>query len=72
MLEEHYGRYPLGYSRSPFTCGITGKAPSILEVKEQVDYLARGLAKELGWSPNEGTEFDKIAGVFSVNTVSAI
>ena len=70
MLDEHYGRNPLGYSRSPFTCGLTGKAYSALEVKERVDYLARGLAKEFGWHPNKGSEWDKVIAVFSVNTVS--
>jgi hypothetical protein len=69
MLEEHYGRHPLGYSRPMFTCGLTGKEYSTLAVRERVDYLARGLAKELGWQPNQGTEWDKVIGVFSVNTV---
>lgn len=69
MLDERYGRWPLKRSRPPFTCGLTGKQYSALEVKERVDYLARGLAKELGWSPNGGTEWDKVVGVFSVNTV---
>jgi ribosome assembly protein SQT1 len=69
MFDENYGRYPLGYSKPPFTCGISGKTYSALEVKERIDYLARGLAKELGWRPNAGTEWDKVIGVFSVNTV---
>jgi hypothetical protein len=69
MLEEHFGRYPLGYSRPPFICGLTGEGLSALDVKDRVDYLARGLAKELGWSPNKGTEWDKVVGVFSVNNV---
>lgn len=72
MLDEHYGRHPLGYSRAPFTCGLSGKEYSSLEVKERVDYLARGLAKELGWHPNKGSEWDKVIGVFSVNTVSPL
>ena len=70
MLDEHHGRHPLGYSRPMFTCGLTGKEYSTLEVKERVDFLARGLAKELGWRPNQGTEWDKVIAVFSVNTVS--
>lgn len=69
MQEEHFDRYPLGYSRPPFICGLTGKSFSALEVKERVDYLARGLAKEFGWAPNKGSEWDKVVGVFSVNTV---
>jgi hypothetical protein len=71
MLEEHYGRHPLGYSKNPFTCGLTGKTYTSLEVRERVEYLARALAKELGWHPNQGSEWDKVIAVFSVNTVSA-
>ena len=70
MLDENYGRHPLGYSNNPFTCGLTGKTYTSLEVKDRVDYLARGLAKELGFAPNKGSEWDKVIAVFSVNTVS--
>lgn len=69
MFDENYGRYPLGYSKSPFQCGLSGKQYSFLEVKERVDYLARALGKELGFKPNEGTEWDKTIAVFSVNTI---
>ena len=69
MLDENYGRYPLGYSEAPFTCGLSGKSYSALEVKERVDLLARGLSKELGFHPNQGSEYEKVIGVFSVNTV---
>ncbi|KAF2728759.1 phenylacetyl-CoA ligase-like protein [Polyplosphaeria fusca] len=72
MLEETWGRHPLGYSRPPFTCGLSGKAYSSLEVRERVDYLARALSKELGWSPNSGSEWDKVIGVFSVNTLDTL
>ena len=43
-----------------------------MEVKERVDYLARGLAKELGWQPNQGSEWDKVVAVFSVNTLDTL
>ncbi len=69
MLNEQYGRYPLQYARQPFTCGLTGFGYSALEVRDRVDKLARALSKELGWRPNEGTEWDKVIGIFSVNTV---
>ncbi|KAH7118061.1 phenylacetyl-CoA ligase-like protein [Dactylonectria estremocensis] len=69
MLDEKYGRRAFTESRAPFICGISGKAPSAFAVKEQVELLARGLAKELGWQPNEGKEFDKVAGIFSLNTI---
>lgn len=69
MLDENYGRHPLGYSHNPFTCGLTGKTYESLEVRERVDYLARGLSKELGFDPNKGSEWDKVIAVFSLNTV---
>ncbi|KAF2200774.1 acetyl-CoA synthetase-like protein [Delitschia confertaspora ATCC 74209] len=72
MFDENFGRYPLGYSKAPFTCGLTGKTYSALEVKERIDYLARGLAKEFGWHPNKGSEWDKVIAVFSVNTLDTL
>lgn len=69
MFDENYGRHPLGYSKDPFICGFSGKTYNALEVKERIDFLARGLSKELGFHPNQGTEWDKVIGVFSVNTV---
>lgn len=70
LFDDSYGRYPLAKARPCFVCGITGKSYSAVEVKQRVDQLASGLAKELGWAPNSGTEWDKVAGVFSVNCVS--
>jgi ribosome assembly protein SQT1 len=69
MLNERYGRYPLGKSKPPFTCGLTRAEYSAVEVRERVDKLARALSKELDWQVNRGTEWDKVAGVFSINTV---
>ncbi|KAF1985343.1 acetyl-CoA synthetase-like protein [Aulographum hederae CBS 113979] len=69
MLDETWGRHPLGYSRNPFTCGLTGTSYSFLEVKERVDFLARAIADEMSWSPNKGNEWDKVVAVFSVNTI---
>ncbi|KAL8945046.1 MAG: hypothetical protein Q9216_000030 [Gyalolechia sp. 2 TL-2023] len=68
MLDEQYGRRALSDSRPPFTCGLTGAEYSAPEVKKRVEQLARALSKELGWEPNKGTEWDKVAGIFSVNT----
>lgn len=69
MLNEKYGRHPLTIARAPFTCGLTGIEYSALEVRDRVEYLARALSKELGWHPNKGTEWDKVVGLFSVNTL---
>lgn len=69
MLNEKYGRVPHASSRDPYTCGLTGKSYSSQEVINHVDSLARSLSKELGWAPNEGSEWDKTMAVFAVNTV---
>jgi ribosome assembly protein SQT1 len=69
IFDDKYGRYPLKGSRPFFTCGITGQSYTALESKQRVEYLALGLAKELGWQPNSGSEWDKVVGVFSANTV---
>ncbi|PYH88435.1 phenylacetyl-CoA ligase [Aspergillus ellipticus CBS 707.79] len=72
MLTDLYGRNPLGYSRDPFTCGLSGKTYSWLEVVDRVDHLARAMAKEFNWGPNNGTEWDKTAALFSLNTVDTL
>ena len=70
MLDDAYGRHPLKSSRNPFTCGISGRTFTALEMVERTDRLARALSKEFGWQPNQGTEWDKVAGIFALNTVS--
>ncbi|KAI9715074.1 MAG: hypothetical protein M1812_006192 [Candelaria pacifica] len=72
MLNELYGRHPLGYSQAPFTCGLSGTSYSALEVRDRVDCLARALAKEFDWHPNKGTEWNKVIGVFSLNTIDTL
>ncbi|KAL2003847.1 hypothetical protein VTN02DRAFT_1869 [Thermoascus thermophilus] len=72
MLDDRYGRYPLGYSLDPFTCGLSGRTYSALDVADRVDCLSRALAKEFGWQPNKGTEWDKILAIFSVNTIDTL
>jgi hypothetical protein len=69
MLDDAYGRRPLKTSRNPFTCGISGKTYTAQEMVDRTDLLARALAKEFGWQPNQGTEWDKVAGIFALNTV---
>ncbi|PGH09791.1 hypothetical protein GX51_00478 [Blastomyces parvus] len=69
IFEEEYGRPSLASSRSPFVWGVSGKGYSAVHVQKRVDYLARSLAQEFGWHPNRGSEWDKIIGVFSLNTI---
>ena len=69
MLDEQYGRYPIAKSRPAYTSGLSGEAVSIQDVKERVEFLAKALHKELGWSVNGGSEYDKVAGIYALNTV---
>ncbi|EEH33839.1 4-coumarate-CoA ligase [Paracoccidioides lutzii Pb01] len=69
MLKERYGRHPLEYSRHPFVCGLSKKSYSALEVAKRVDVLARSLCKELDWQPNNGSEYQRVACIYSVNTI---
>ncbi|GAB1213001.1 hypothetical protein ATERTT37_002150 [Aspergillus terreus] len=72
MLNDAYGRHPLRSSRDPYTCGITGKSYSTTEVVDRVNCLSRALAKEFGWAPNTGTEWDKTLAIFSLNTIDTL
>ncbi|MCJ1293038.1 hypothetical protein MMC34_004591 [Xylographa carneopallida] len=72
MFNEKHGRYPIQDSKPPFTCGITGAEYSAVEVRERVNHLARALSKELNWQPNSGTAWDKVIGVFTVNTIDTL
>ncbi|KAL9082274.1 MAG: hypothetical protein Q9159_006560 [Coniocarpon cinnabarinum] len=69
ILNDETRFVPLHKSRNFVTCGLSGKTYSPYQVKERVELLARGLLKELGWSVNQGTEWDKVVGVFAVNTI---
>lgn len=70
MYDESNGRPPLAVSKNPFTCGLSGKTYSAVEVKERTANLARALSNEFGIKANHGKEWDKVIGIFSLNTVS--
>lgn len=72
MLDDQYGRHPLDHARPFFKCGLTGKQYTPQESKSRVELLAAGLADEMGWSPNSGTEWDKVVAVFAVNSIETI
>lgn len=67
--DENYGRCPIAKARNPFTCGFTGKTYSVAEVLQREEHLARAIAKRLGYTLHEGTEWDRVVGLFSLNTV---
>ncbi|KAI1014681.1 hypothetical protein LB503_004109 [Fusarium chuoi] len=72
MKNEAYGRQPIAKSRHPFTCGITGRSYSSPELFDRSESFARALAKRLQWQPNEGTPWDKVLAIFSLNTIDFV
>lgn len=69
LLDEKHGRSLFSESKPAYTCGLGGKSVSATQQKKDVDSLSRALARECGWRVNEGTEYDKVVGVFALNTV---
>ncbi|KAH8126482.1 hypothetical protein FP744_10002870 [Trichoderma asperellum] len=69
---DKYGRYPIADSLPPFTCGITGKSHSAADVKDRIEWLSAALASDLGFDVNNGSEFDKVIGLFSFNTIDTM
>jgi hypothetical protein len=49
--------------------GLSGKAFSRETLRQRVESLARALAQRLGWSPNEGSPWDKVVAIHSLNSV---
>ncbi|KAM5347636.1 hypothetical protein ACJ41O_007460 [Fusarium nematophilum] len=72
MYNEQHGRKPLALSRNPYTCGLTGQTYTVAEVRQRVDFMARAIAKRLGWSVANGTEWDRVACIFSWNTIDYV
>ncbi|KAK1253968.1 hypothetical protein MKX08_007963 [Trichoderma sp. CBMAI-0020] len=72
ILSDKYGRRPVATSRSPFTCGLTGKSFTATQVPQRINFLARGLAQALNIEPNKGLSLDKVIAVFSPNTIDYI
>ncbi|PHH66384.1 hypothetical protein CDD81_7439 [Ophiocordyceps australis] len=69
---EAHGRRPFAASRNPYTCGLTGKTYSCADVARRVDCLARALGRRLGISPAEGTEWDRVVAIYSLNTIDYV
>ena len=72
VFGETYGRPALVKSPAPFVDGLSSREYSAPEVKNRVEWLASALAEELGWDPSKGTERNRVAGLFTVNTVSDV
>ncbi|KAK0752619.1 4-coumarate-CoA ligase 2 [Schizothecium vesticola] len=72
MRLEKYGRRTFSTSRNPFTCGLTGRTFSYEQFFQRADDLAKSLSRRTGWTPNEETPWDKVLGIFSLNTIDYI
>lgn len=70
LRDEKHGRLlPLAKSRNPYTCGLTGKTYTAVQVAERTDLLARAIGKRLGFNLHEETEWERVVAIYSVNAV---
>ncbi|CAH0054955.1 unnamed protein product [Clonostachys solani] len=72
LSNERHGRYNLDLSRSPYTCGLTGKTYTARDVVDRTECIARSLARRLRFDPHDGTEWDRVVCLFSLNTIDYI
>lgn len=72
MFDEKHGRAAISESQDAYICGISGKKVTAKQQSTDYDYLARALVKEFGWQVNSGTEFDKVVGIFALNTIDVM
>jgi ribosome assembly protein SQT1 len=72
VLDNKYRSVPHEKAKNPYTCGLSGKTYTSLEVKDRASWLARALHQELGFEVNNGTEWEKVIGIYAFNTVSYI
>ncbi|KND92583.1 putative 4-coumarate--CoA ligase 1 [Tolypocladium ophioglossoides CBS 100239] len=69
---ERHGRFPFAAARNPYTCGLTGASHRAADVPGRIDCLARAIGKRLGLVPHEGCEWDRVVGLYSLNTIDYI
>ncbi|VUC33245.1 unnamed protein product [Clonostachys rosea] len=72
LNNEKHGRHAIHASRNPFTCGLTGKTYSAQEASQRTDHLARAIRTRFSFNPDEGTEWDRVLAIFSLNTIDYI
>jgi hypothetical protein len=70
QFDEAHGRCPFQFSKDSFTCALSAATNPVLDVKQRIDHLAQGLAKQMGWTPNTDSEWNKVVSIFSLNHVS--
>ena len=56
-------------SPPPFVDGVSGQGFGIAETRRRVEWLAAGLARQLGISDFSGEAWQRVVGVFAVNNV---
>ncbi|KAL2848868.1 hypothetical protein BJY01DRAFT_262403 [Aspergillus pseudoustus] len=67
--DRQYNQPACQFSRPSFVCGVTGRSFSQTSLRHRVESLSKGLSQRLGWHPNDGTEWDKVVGIYSLNAI---
>ena len=69
VFDEKYGRAPFHESSPLFICGLAGRGWTPIEYRQRIEDAADGLGQLMGWNPNSGSEWSKVACIFGPNTV---
>ncbi|KFY04305.1 hypothetical protein O988_00880 [Pseudogymnoascus sp. VKM F-3808] len=72
ILDNKYRSVSHEQAKNPFTCGLSGKTYTSLEWKDRIGSLARAVQQELGFQVNKGTEWEKVVGVYTLNTIDTL
>ncbi|KAG5290258.1 phenylacetyl-CoA ligase [Histoplasma ohiense] len=72
VFDDGYRPRPIDESSNPFTCGLSGRTYTAREVRQRVDWLARSLSQQFQWESAKGSEWEKIVGLHSLNTIDSM
>lgn len=72
VFNDKYRPHKCDASPAPFINSIDGAAYSVHETQERIEWLAAGLASELGIQNGQGDEWDRVVSIFAVNNVSLV
>lgn len=70
VFDDDYRPFKSNESPAPFIDGISGLAYTVLETRQRIEWLAAGLASQLGIDCAHGSALDRVISIFAVNNVS--
>lgn len=72
VTQRNHNLYDWSDDKATLICAISNKTYDMKTIKQRISRLSRSLSKELDWSSNAGSPWNKVIGIFSYNTVCSI